>query len=167
MSAVTHSINLPPRFSADLEQQVLRELIEMGYGRFSIAERDLPGLHFPKALHVGPGHIKFFSGSRAKVGSNLFAIPIPRRNENGKWSVQSRRNILLQSIYIREADRREGSLTVHDPWTHEPYELEVVLDPHGPDLRARFVENIHQAILSAEVARSRSPLRRFARAIGF
>jgi len=165
-SRATHCITMPPRFAADIEEQVLQELIEMGYCRISTTERDLPGIHFPKEMHIGPGYIKIFAGTRVKVGSNLIVAPFPYMNDDGKPSIHSRNKILLQPVFVREADRKSGQMTVEDPWSHESYTLDVVFDPEGPDLREHILDHMHQAIMNAQIARSRSPLRRFARAIG-
>lgn len=165
--SATHSIAIPRRFAADIERQVERELIKMGYGRLGIDEDDLPGLHFPQSMKVGPSYIQIVSESRAVPGPNLFVIPIPYINEEGNWSVNSRQNVLLQMIRVSDVDCRDGRVDIEDPWTHERYTLDVIFDPDGPDLRERWARHLPQAVMAAEIARSRSPLRRFARAIGF
>lgn len=165
-ATATHSINLPPHFAADIEQEVVGELFKMGYGRISITERDLPGLHFPKTMQVGPSYIKIFANTRVTVGANLVVVPIPYRNEAGNWTVNSRRNILLQAVRINEADRKTGQLTVQDPWTKESYTLDVVFDPEGPDLRAHLADHLRQAVVNTQAARSRSPLHRLAGIFG-
>jgi hypothetical protein len=162
---ITHSLKVPARFSADIEREAQRELIEMGYGRLGLDERDLPGLHFAKMIHLGERFIRVETGSPAADGTNMLFMPMPFRNEAGNFAISTKR-IYAQRIQAASPLSEGGFSEIQDPWTEEHLTLQIAFDPNGIDLRKRWIELLPQAVMSAEIQRAKSPLSRLARAIG-